>query len=205
MARLPAFPWLMLVVDLDRDHPWEGILVEALAGGVNLVQVRFRKVPAGKALPRMEYLRALVPRHVPFLVNTRGDLAQAVGADGVHLPESDLPTGVARKLFPGLRIGRSIHDVPPAGELPDYWICGHVCPTTTHPDTPPRGLEALRAATSGTSVPVLAIGGITPENAGAAVRAGAAGVAVISAIAGSDNPRQAARALLEVMKQEMTP
>jgi len=205
MVRRPGFPWLMLVVDLDRALPWERILVAAWAGGVNLVQVRFRKTPVGRALPRIESLRALVPRDVPFLVNTRGDVARAVGADGVHLPEEDLPTDVARRLFPGLWIGRSIHGSPPEGELPDYWIFGHVFPTATHPDMPPRGLEALQAVASGTPVPVLAIGGITPENAGAVIRAGGAGVAVISAIAHSEDPCQAARALMEAMRQEASP
>ncbi len=205
MTRLPAPPWLMLVVDLDRDLPWEGILLEALAGGVNLVQIRFRKYPAGQALLRARHLRALVPRNVPLLVNTRVDLARAIGADGVHLPEGDLPVETVRALFPGIIVGRSIHGSPAHNETPDYWMFGHVFPTPTHPGIPPRGLAALREAVAAASRPVVAIGGITPGNAGSVIRTGAAGVAVISAIAGSEHPRESARALMETMRQEMTP
>lgn len=138
-----------------------------------------------------------------LLVNDRLDLAVAAGADGVHLGQDDLPVGMARKILgPDVLIGLSITHPDQLGAPDvldaDYLGVGAVFPTSSKTDARYTGLELLAAARAAVDLPIVAIGGITVENAAAAVRAGADVLAVISAIAAAPDPGSAARRLLEV-------
>jgi thiamine-phosphate pyrophosphorylase len=144
-----------------------------------------------------------------FFVNDRLDVAIAAGADGVHLGDDDLPVAIARRLAPRpFLIGRSVDNAEQAvaavAEGADYVGFGPIYPTAAKSDTGavvgPDGLVPVRHAVG---VPIVAIGGIAPGRAAPAIRAGANGVAVISAITLSQDPLTAARNLSEEIRHEL--
>jgi len=155
-------------------------------GGASLIQLREKRMPA---LEFYEQARAAKQYGVQLIINDRVDIALATGADGVHLGQDDLPPEVARKLLgPQAIIGYSTHNVDQAisaTKLPiDYLAIGPIFSTTTKSDTAPvlglDGLRAARAAVGG--FPLVAIGGISLNNARDVIDAGADSVAVISAL-----------------------
>lgn len=130
-------------------------------------------------------------------VNDRVDVARMVGADGVHLPSAGLSVASARSIVgPNCWIGRSVHSTEEvkrvADEGADYALLGPIWPTASHPGTEPLGLEALSI---GYDLPVIAIGGITPERVLECIQSGAYGVALISAIWYAQDVTSAARDL----------
>ena len=131
-----------------------------------------------------------------FIVNGSLDVALAVGADGVHLPEDAPPLP---KRPSGLIVGRSVHSVEAAtlaeSRGADYVVFGPVYETASHAGVPAAGLEALSGVVKAVSIPVVAIGGVLITRVAAIMDANAAGVAVISAILGSPSPHEAASAL----------
>jgi thiamine-phosphate pyrophosphorylase len=136
-----------------------------------------------------------------FIVNDYADIAAAVGADGVHLGQDDLPIDAARRVVGrSALIGLSTHSLAQAEAAQaagaDYIGFGPVFPTGTKNAGTPRGLDELRAVTTHVAIPVIAIGGITETNAGAVIGAGARGIAVISAVLGAEDIRQAAARII---------
>ncbi len=206
-----------LYVILDRaaagGRDLEAILDATLAGGCRMVQLREKEWPSGRLLPLAERLRARCRRAgATFIVNDRVDLALAVEADGVHLGQDDLPTRAARPLLrPGMILGRSTHDVAQARaaatEGADYVAVGSMFPTATKPDSQLVGPDLIRKARGEVRVPLVGIGGITAENAGEVMRAGADGVAVIAAVCAAADPEAATRRLLDVLREarDLTP
>ena len=156
----------------------------ALARGATILQLRIPGVP-GRAYEKEA--RAVIPTAiVPVLVSSRVDVALAVGAAGVHLPESDIPVAGARRLLGRDRlVGRSVHSpeaaAAAAAEGADYLIFGPVFETSSHAGRPAAGLDTLREVCRAVSVPVLAIGGVDFDRGEECVRAGAAGFAGITA------------------------
>ena len=177
----------------------QGDLAAALRGGVDAVQVRNKSLPAADLLAAA---RAAAPlcraAGALLLINDRIDVALLCGADGVHLAGRSLPPADARRIFPRL-LGLSVHDVAGARDAAaagvDYVTFGHVFPTGSKPGLPPQGLRALRSVVEAVEIPVLAIGGISPENAPDVLATGCAGVAVISSILAAGDPEAAARRL----------
>jgi thiamine-phosphate diphosphorylase len=169
------------------------------------VQLREKAWPSGRLLPLAERLRARCrAAGVTFIVNDRVDLALAVGADGVHLGQDDLPARAARPLLrPGMILGRSTHSVEQAraavAEGADYIAVGSMFPTATKPDFELVGPDLIRKLRPEVPVPLIGIGGITPANAAEVVGAGADGVAVISAVCGADDPAEATRRFLRAI------
>lgn len=161
-------------------------LAEALfAGGARLVQVRNKKAGAREFLSQVERILLFAPSDGRVVVNDRVDVALLAGAAGVHLGQTDLPPAAARQILgPGRIIGFSTHNLEQAVEadsLPiDYIAVGPVFETSTkdNPD-PVVGVEKLAIICRAVRKPVVAIGGITLDNAKAALSAGAASVAVI--------------------------
>ena len=157
------------------------------------------------------YTEALALRHaaakagVLFIVNDRCDLALAVDADGVHLGQGDLPLDLARKVMgPDKLIGISTHNSDQVREAtagkPDYLGFGPIFkPGSKQDHDPVVGLEGLRAMRELTSLPVFAIGGIQIEQVGEVVRAGANGVAIISAILKAPDISHAVKSFLAQM------
>ncbi|MHB8958210.1 MAG: thiamine phosphate synthase [Candidatus Limnocylindrales bacterium] len=195
---------------LSGGRTSEEITAAALAAGIGIVQVREKEGTARRALEIALALRGVTRESgALLLVNDRLDLALAAGADGVHLGQDDLPVATARGILgPDALIGLSITD-PVQLEAPDvrgadYLGVGAVFPTSSKADARYTGLELLAAARAAVDLPIVAIGGITVDNASAAVRAGADVLAVISAVAGAPDPAAAARHLLEVVRRRET-
>jgi thiamine-phosphate diphosphorylase len=139
------------------------------------------------------------PPESTVVVSSRADLARALGADGVQLGLADLSVADVREVLARVWVGRSVHSAEEAkaaaDEGADYLVAGHVFITPTHPDRPAAGL-ALISACVGTGLPVIAIGGVTRENAAECREAGAYGVAAIRSLWDAEDPYAAARALI---------
>ena len=173
----------------------------AVAGGATMIQVRVKDAPAGEIVRLARALVGALP--VPVVVNDRVDIALAAGAAGAHLGQDDPPLDALRPhVPPGFLLGLSVGSPDEAARArswpADYWSLGPCFTTGTKADagTPlgAAGFSALaRLAPAG--VPVIAIGGITPDTAPALVRAGAAGLAVIAAVLGAPDAARAATQL----------
>lgn len=155
-------------------------------GQVSALHVREKARGARELVHWYERLAAAIP-HTSIFVNDRIDAALAVGAAGVQLGYTSLPAATARRLLPsGTRIGCSVHSPEEAAEASrcgaDYVLYGHVYATASKLGAAPRGIEALRATCAAAELPVIAIGGIGPEQTSEVLKAGAAGIAVLSGI-----------------------
>ena len=200
-------PTLYLVTDpeLARGRRLSDVVGAAARGGVTLVQLR-DKHAGGRAL--LETARALKsvldPLGVPLLVNDRVDVAHAAGV-GCHVGQSDLPAAAARAILgPDAILGVSLDDPEQARAIDpaqvDYVAHGPFAATTTKADAGgPTGAEGLAAARRLTGLPLIAIGGINARNAAAAMRVGADGIAVVSAIIAAADPEAASRELRAVI------
>jgi thiamine-phosphate pyrophosphorylase len=199
---------LYVILDraVARGRDLGGILDAAIRGGCRLVQLREKQWPSGRLLPVAERLLARCRESgATFIVNDRVDLAVALGADGVHLGQDDLPPLRARPLLrPGMLLGVSTHSLDQARAAQaagaDYVAVGSMFPTATKPDFELVGPELIRKLRGEIRVPLIGIGGITLANAGEVIRAGADGVAVISAVCSADDPEAASRRFLEAIR-----
>ncbi|RRJ94270.1 thiamine phosphate synthase [Opitutaceae bacterium TAV4] len=189
----------------------------AVAGGATIVQYRAtegtRREHYETALALRDLLR---PRAVPLIINDHIDLTLAVDADGAHVGQNDLPVNIARRLLgPHKLLGLSITHpsqlpLPPSpapAAIVDYLGIGPVFPTGSKADAAPAlGLPLFARMTSDAApLPVIAIGGITLANTPALFAAGAAGIAVVSALSASPDPSAAARALRAAATTTNTP
>ena len=172
----------------------------AAAGGATTVQVRDKTGDPGALTAATAAALTSIAGRAALLVNDRVDAALAAGADGAHVGQSDLPAAGARAaLGPGRLLGVSVKTVAQAlaaqAAGADYLGAGAVAGTATK-DTSVIGLEGLAAICRAVSIPVVAIGGVGPSNAAACIEAGAAGVAVVSAVFGAGVDTVAATAEL---------
>jgi thiamine-phosphate pyrophosphorylase len=190
---LPAASRLYLITAARPDLA--AFLEAAVAGGVDIVQLRDKELPDPELIPVLHEARQVTTRlGVPFVVNDRPDLAALVGADFVHVGQDDLPVDVARRF--GVRVGLSTHapeDIDRADA--DYIGVGPVYATPTKEGRPAVGLELVRYAAGHARQPWFAIGGIDESNVSDVVAAGAERVAVVRAIGDADDPDRAAAAL----------
>jgi len=187
------------------------IVAAAIDGGVDIVQLRDKDRSVRERFAVGRKLRELTrAAGVPLLVNDRADLAQAIDADGVHLGDDDLPVDVARDLLgDDAIIGRSasfVEDARAAEQAgADYLGVGAVYATGSKADIDDDesgiGPERVAAIADAVSIPVVGIGGITADNAGPVIEAGADGVAVISAITAAEDPAAATRRLGEIVAE----
>ncbi len=191
---------------LGRGLEW--VVAEAVAGGAGVVQLREKDCGGREFVDLARALKQLLaPAGVPLVINDRVDVALAVGAQGVHVGQSDMhPADVRALVGPNMLVGLSIESpehVLEAESLPvDYYGVSPVFSTSSKPDAaPPLGLEGLARVRHVTRRPLVAIGGLNASNTSEAVRAGANGVAVISAICSADSPRDAARAIMRAVEQ----
>ncbi len=174
----------------------------ALEAGIRLFQYRDKSGNRRAIYETCLRLAVLLKRsNAVFIVNDHPDIAMAVDADGVHLGQDDLPVELARKLMGGGRIiGVSTHSVEQARVAQsagaDYVGFGPVFTTGTKDAGPHRGIEGLRQVRKAVTLPVIAIGGINGGNLDEVLRAGADGVAVISAILAAPDLHEAARGMV---------
>jgi thiamine-phosphate pyrophosphorylase len=176
------------------------VIEAAVAGGVTMVQLREKDATTREFLELTRAVKAgLAGRGVPLVVNDRADIAQACDADGLHVGQKDMPLTEARHLlgadkFIGLSITNEEQMRRPDAAAADYLGVGPLYRQDTKTDaaTPlgPSGFARLRAMTG---LPVVAIGGLKPDNAAPVVAAGADGLAVVSALMGASDPGETAR------------
>ena len=178
------------------------VVRESLDGGVTMLQLREKTLEEGAFLEEARALQALCrERHVPFIVNDNVDIARAMGADGVHVGQSDMEAlDVRAKLGPDKIIGVSAHSVEEAllaeKHGADYLGVGAMFPTGSKADVQELPYETLKDICAAVSIPVVAIGGISQENVTKLAGSGICGVAVISAIYAAKNIKSAAEAML---------
>ena len=195
---------LYLVTDraLSLGRSTVEVVRAAIRGGVSCVQLREKGCSTREFMDEARLLKALLAgTGVPLFINDRLDVALAVGADGVHLGQNDLAIADARRLVGNrMIIGISAESVADAiraeAEGADYIGASPVFTTPTKTDTaPPLGLDGLRAIRRAVQLPLVAISGINADNAAQVLRAGADGLAVVSAIVSAPCPRTAAAGL----------
>jgi thiamine-phosphate pyrophosphorylase len=216
MTRSSFDPTLYLVTDprITGGRNVIDVVGAAVRGGVTLVQLRDKEAGGRALLEEARALKALLdPLAIPLIVNDRVDIALAAGAAGCHVGQSDLPAREARALLGPERIlGLSIDRVEQARVVDwadvDYVAYGTFAATTTKPDAgAPVGSAGLGAVRALTALPLIAIGGIHAGNVADAVRAGADGIAVVSAIMAAPDPADASRELrtrFEAARRERT-
>ncbi|MFE5410943.1 thiamine phosphate synthase [Microbacterium sp. NPDC056569] len=203
---------LALHLVTDDRLPFDRLreVVDAAAGaGVDVVQLRAKSVTARELIRQARSLSDVIDRRCLLLINDRADVAVAArdaGArvDGVHLGQGDLPPETARRLLGSHAVigwtansaeHRAAAAAPRRGTI-DYLGVGVIRPTSTKPDHPPAlGVDGFAAFAAGTDLPCVAIGGVVESDVAALRAAGAAGIAVVSAICGAEDPAAATRAL----------
>lgn len=198
--------YLILDPSVASTRSLRDALRQSAQAGVKIVQYRNKNASMKEAYAEALPLRKLSEElDVLFIVNDRCDLALAVDADGVHLGQGDLPLDLARKVMgPDKLIGISTHNADQVREAsagkPDYLGFGPIFkPGSKQDHDPVVGIEGLRTIRALTSLPVFAIGGITVENVGDVMKAGANGVAVISAILKAPDIKQTVSEFLSQM------
>lgn len=187
------------------DRSLVDVVRAAVQGGATVVQLRDKEATDREVIRLGQALHEITQAAgIPLIVNDRVDMALAVGAEGVHVGPDDVPVALARRLIGSEGIlGVSAGTVEEARQAErdgaNYLGVGDVFGTSSKPDAGrPIGVEGLEQVARAVVIPVVAIGGVTAQNASAAIRAGAAGVAVISSVVCAADPEEAARRLREV-------
>lgn len=202
--KIKHIPGLYAIIDTQalkgRSHL--EVASQIIGGGAKTIQLRDKLLSKKELLPIAQQLKNLCAEHnVLFIVNDYLDIALAADADGLHLGQNDLPTKVARKLLPIDKIlGCSTTTVEQAvtaeSDGADYIAVGSIYPTTSKETAKVIGLDGLRQIRQAVALPLVAIGGITQDNAAEVIAAGASSVAVISAILQAESPEEAARQIV---------
>ena len=179
---------------------------EAIEGGADMIQLRDKDSSASEILKVGRAIRDLTrKKKIPFIINDRVDIAVAVGADGVHLGQDDLPIEAARSMMgSGKLIGLSTHSLPQALEAEkkgaDYIGVGPIFSTPTKPDYRAVGIDLIREVRDKIKIPFVVIGGIDESNIDEVIAAGARRVAVVRAVCGAKDVRGASERLKERIK-----
>lgn len=205
-ARLDGARLYLVCSTAPGGRPLGDVLRAALAGGVDIVQLRDKDASDDELLAAATGARALCDDAGALLIiNDRPDLVAAAAADGCHVGQEDMTPAAARELAgPDAIVGRSTH-FPAEVDAPDgadYIGVGPVYATPTKPGRPAVGLELVRYAAHHAPVPFFAIGGIEPANVAAVAGAGARRIAVVRAIADAADPRAAAAELRAAITDE---
>ncbi len=203
MSRLALPPLYAIVDPLETGQDPVTLAAAFLAGGARLIQLRWKGASSRELVAAATAIRAwATAARALFLVNDRPDIARAVGADGVHLGQDDLPLAAARRILgPGPVIGISTHSVDEARAAhasgADYLGIGPVYATASKSDAlTPRGLDLVRAVRIAVPVPLVAIGGITAATAPGVLAAGADAVAMIAGLVRTADPAAAVGTVL---------
>ena len=202
---------LYLVTDrsLSKGRPIEWIVEEAVKGGVTMVQLREKEDRIFDFIDIAFSLKQILkPYNVPLIINDSWKVAIAVGADGLHIGQSDMSYNKAREILGKDKIiGLSVETIEQAREANlldvDYIGISPVFSTDTKKDiSTPLGLEGIRKIVKFAKHPIVGIGGINVGNAVDVIKAGANGVAVVSAIVSAENVRQAASDLKKIINDK---
>jgi thiamine-phosphate pyrophosphorylase len=211
---------LYVITEKWQDRSHIDIARAAIAGGAKTIQLRDKSLPDLDFIEIAQQIQSLCrTAGVLFIVNDRADIAWAIGADGAHIGEQDMPPRMSRRLLdmppfiprpPGWPLRRPILGFSTANpDLArsaadagcDYIAVGPIFPTGTKEDAGPAvGGEAIAAVKRACSLPIIAIGGIDASNLAEAIHAGTDSVAVVSAVSRAPDPEKAARELVEVLQ-----
>lgn len=207
----PDIDWCLYAI-IDRDLVGDkdiAAVASALAeGGAGVIQLRDKSNNIRGFYEDALAVRGVTKHHnVPFIINDRSDVALAVGADGVHVGQDDLPLPLVRDLLgPEKIIGVSVHNQREFQACkihgPTYFGVGTIYATATKANLSATGPGILRELRNATDAPLIAIGGIHAENAAAVMEAGANGVAVASALLNSNDIKYATRQLLSAIRHK---
>lgn len=195
----------MLVTEKVCQRPWKDVVIDALAGGVGIVQLREKALPDEEIVRRGRWLRHETEKSgALFIMNDRPDLAAATDADGVHIGQSEVSVAAARQVLgPTGLIGVSTHNTDQARAAvldgADYLGVGPVFPTNTKEFEEYAELAYVTQIAQCTSLPWFAIGGINGANVSQAMSAGATRIAVSAAICGSSNVEKSAKLLVNTL------
>jgi thiamine-phosphate pyrophosphorylase len=197
---------LYLITDArPAMRPFEAFLETAIAGGVDMVQLRDRELDDADLLSVAIRGSEICSRlGVPFIVNDRVDIAVLAGASGVHLGQDDIPPALARRLVgPGAIIGLSTHTPEQIGaaehEPVDYIGVGPIHATPTKPGRAAVGTALVRYAAAHCTRPFFAIGGLEPSNVADVIEAGGRGVSVLRWVSQARDPRSAAQQMIAAL------
>ncbi|WP_459538375.1 thiamine phosphate synthase [Methanobrevibacter sp.] len=196
---------LYLVTDNSDDvEKFLNTIEEGIKGGVTVVQIREKTADTLEFYNLALKVKEITTKYdVPLIINDRVDVALAIDADGVHVGQSDMPCSVTRRLIGEDKIlGVSAATIEEAKKAEkdgaDYIGTGAVFPTATKDDAPKITKKDLKEIVDSINIPVVAIGGITLENASQLNDTGIAGLSVVSAIMSSENPKESSEKLLNV-------
>ncbi|WP_405288773.1 thiamine phosphate synthase [Methanobrevibacter sp.] len=186
------------------DEEFLNIIEEAIKGGTTIVQLREKTASTKEFYDLALKVKEITSRYdVPLLINDRIDIALAVDSEGVHIGQDDMPAGIAREIIGEDKIlGVSASTVEEAKKAEidsaDYIGSGAVFPTATKDDADSVSEEELKEIVDSIDIPVVAIGGITIENAHTLKASGIAGFSVVSAIMSAEDPKEASEKLKEI-------
>lgn len=185
------------------------IVKQAVEGGVTVVQLREKDLNTRLFIEKAIALKKILSNfHIPLIINDRIDIALASNADGVHIGQSDMPFSLVKKIIPAsMIVGLSVENMAQAEEAQnmdvDYLGISPVFSTATKTnfDEVPWGLDGIKRLKSISRHPLVAIGGINKSNTAQVIKAGADGIAVVSAICASPDPKAAAHELAEIVRK----
>lgn len=192
------------------DRTWVGertltaCVQEAIDGGITFLQLREKEAPRAEIELRARVLLPLARKaNIPFVLDDDVELAKIVGADGVHVGQSDMACVKARKTLGedaiiGVSAGTVEEALAAQADGADYIGVGGIYPTSTKEDAEVIGLAGLREICEAVDIPVVAIGGITAENMKSLAGSGADGVALVSAIFAAEDIEAATRKLRQI-------
>ncbi len=188
----------------DRFLP---VVEAACKGGATIMQLREKDRSTREYMELAKATHEITARYgIPLIIDDRVDVALAIGAEGVHVGQSDMPVRDARRLMgPERIVGATTKTVPQALEAfeqgADYLGCGAIYPTTTHVKTVITPVETLKDVVKAVPIPVNAIGGLNKENIFVLKDSGIAGICVVSAIMKAADPETATRELKQAVKE----
>ena len=199
---------LNVILDQDwiQERDLAALTESVLAGGATLIQYRNKSGSAKQFYDNARLIHKITKQsRIPLIINDRIDIAIAAGAEGVHVGQDDIPVPAVRQILGlnkliGLSVSRPddsvmVHDA-------DYLGVGAMFRTESKDDAEFGGIKLMKQIRKLYQLPLIGIGGITNANAAQVIRAGADGIAVISAVLGSRDPEQATRELLDIVQME---
>ena len=197
--RLPVLCFVASSANV-KDGDVEAAITDAVAGGATMVMLREPGMAAGALAQLATRVRSITRGKALLVIHDRVDVAQAVEADGVQLAEDGLATRAARGLMGKYTVlGRSADDHSTAlqatAEGAEWVLAGPIFKSTSQPSEKPTGSKLIADIVEDSSIPVIAIGGISVDNVPEVVKSGAAGIAVLSAVSGVEDRKAATQAL----------
>jgi thiamine-phosphate pyrophosphorylase len=199
---------LYVVIDTEwlKGRSPVDVTEQAIRGGANIIQLRCKERNIREFLSIARDLKNIcVEKDILFIINDSLEVALAIGADGLHLGQEDLPVAIARKMIPiDMLLGCSVSTVDEAGKAladgADYLGVGAVFSTATKESAGSVGVERIKEIKQAVGLPLVAIGGINKDNLKGVIQAGADAAAVISAVMGAADIEAATRQLVNIFR-----